>query len=340
MVFLTTSVVNANTLEQRLRTAFNAGELEGLHAVLVIHNGEKIAEEYFPGEDETWGAPLGVRQFDEKSLHDLRSVTKSVTGLLYGIALSEGIVPEPESILIDQFPEYTDLADDPQRRQITVGHALSMMMGTQWNEEIPYTNPANSEVAMEMAPDRYRYVLDRPMVHEPGKVWIYNGGATTLISKLIAIGAGRSLDEYAREKLFKPLGIDEFVWMRGSDNSPSAASGLRMTARDLAKIGKAVLNNGIYDDLQLIPQSWIEESFKPHVADADGWRYGYFWWLSPDGDPPTWATALGNGGQQLTIKQDANLVVVTLAGNYNKKGAWELPDKIINEFVFPAVSGQ
>lgn len=166
-------------LEEKLSTAFDAGELNGLHAVLVIHKGETVVEKYFPGEDESWGTALGVRQFDGESLHDLRSVTKSITGLLYGIALSEGIVPGPESLLIDQFPQYADLTDDAERRQITVGHTLSMTMGTQWNEEVPYTNPANSEITMELAPDRYRFVLDRPIVHEPGMVWNYNGGATS-----------------------------------------------------------------------------------------------------------------------------------------------------------------
>ena len=102
-------------------------------------------------------------------LHDLRSVTKSLVGMLYGIALADGKVPPPEARLYDQFPEYPDLAKQPGRDRITVAHALSMTMGTEWDELThPYGDPRNSEIAMEAAPDRYRYILSLPIVGEPG----------------------------------------------------------------------------------------------------------------------------------------------------------------------------
>ena len=136
------------------------------------------------------------------SLHDLRSVTKSVASLVYGIALAEGLVPALDENLLAQFPQYVDLAKDPQRRKMTVRHALSMKMGTEWNEDLPYTDPRNSEIAMERADDRYRFVLDRPMVNEPGDRWTYNGGATALIGHLISKGTGIPVEQYAAKKLF------------------------------------------------------------------------------------------------------------------------------------------
>ena len=110
-----------------------------------------------------------------------------------------------------------------------------MKMGTEWNEDLPYSDPKNSEIAMEYAEDRYRFVLDRPMVNEPGDWWTYHGGAVAVIAKLIADGVGMPIDKYAEQKLFKPLGISEFEWVRGADDVPSAASGLRLTIHDLAK---------------------------------------------------------------------------------------------------------
>ncbi len=326
-------------LNEKLSEAFAAGELSGLHSVLVIHRGETIAETYFPGKDERWGTPLGEREHGPNTLHDLRSVTKSIVSLLYGIALAEGKVPAVDAPLIEQFPEYQDLAEDPQRRKILVRHALSMQMGTEWNEDMPYTDPRNSEVAMEMADDRYRFALDRPMVNEPGKVWSYNGGATALIAKLIETGVGMPIDDYARIKLFEPLGISEFEWVRGADGVPAAASGLRLKIHDLAKIGMLVAQKGKYDGNQIVPANWLSESFKPRAPSED-LRYGYFWWLAKEGNPPEWVGGFGNGGQRLTVMPELDLVVVVFAGNYNQQQAWKLPVKIILGFAVPAVQAR
>ena len=155
-------------MEKKLDEAFAAGKLPGLHSVLVMHKGRVAAERYYSGVDECRGTPLGERLPDAASLHDLRSVTKSVTGLLYGIALSEGLVPGLDENLFTQFPEYPDLAAQTDRQKITIRNVLSMKMGMEWNEDLPYTDLKNSEIAMDMAEDRYRFVLDRPMVTKPG----------------------------------------------------------------------------------------------------------------------------------------------------------------------------
>ncbi len=324
-------------LEQKIKSAFEAGELSGLHSVLVMLEGEVFAEVYLEGPDEKWGKPLGKRQHDPTTLHDLRSVTKSIVGLLYGIALAEGLVPEIDECLVCQFPEYQDLAADPERRKILIRHALSMRMGTEWNEDLPYSNPKNSEIAMELAEDRYRFVLDRPMVQEPGEGWTYNGGATAIIAHLIAKGTGKKIDQYAKEKLFDPLNITDFEWVRGYDGIPSAASGLRLNAHDLAKVGKMILAEGKIKGKQVIPTSWLQASFTPHSTLRVGLRYGYFWWLAQRGSPPRWVAGMGNGGQRLTINKNLGMVLVVFAGNYNKPDAWKLPAKIIVDFLVPAL---
>jgi len=324
-------------LERNIKSAFEAGELSGLHSVLVMRKGEVFAEVYLEGPDENWGRPLGNRQHGPATLHDLRSVTKSIVGLLYGIALSEGLVPEVDECLVCQFPEYQDLAADSERRKILIHHALSMRMGTKWNEDLPYTNPENSEIAMELAEDRYRFVLDRPMIQEPGEGWTYNGGATAIIAHLIAKGAGKKLDQYAKEKLFDPLNITDYEWVRGFDGEPSAASGLRLTAHDLAKVGQMILAKGNVNGKQIIPASWLKASFKPRSTLRTGLRYGYFWWLAADRVPPRWVAGFGNGGQRLWINKGIETVIVVFAGNYNKPDAWKLPVKIIVDFIVPAL---
>jgi CubicO group peptidase (beta-lactamase class C family) len=153
---------------EKLDLGYRSGLLSGLHAVVVQRSGTILFERYFAGEDWFGGRPLGHVTFDGATLHDLRSVTKSIISLVYAIALEQGKVPSLDARLLDSFPEYSDLAGDPQRAAWTVEHALNMTLGTEWNEDLPYSNPANSEIMMERAPDRYRFVLDRRSLIRPG----------------------------------------------------------------------------------------------------------------------------------------------------------------------------
>src|SRR5690348_6103911 len=216
-----------------------------LHGVVVVRNGALVLERYDKGEDNARGKPLGEVAFAADTLHDLRSVSKSIVGLLCGVALVQGKVPPPEAPLLASFPDDADLAADPLRARWTIAHVLTMTMGTDWDElSIPYTDAANSEIAMDRAPDRYRYILERPVVFEPGKRWVYCGGATALLARLIARGTGQTLHDFARETLFEPLALGPTEWMVDRQGEAIAASGLRMTPRDLARIGVMMLRQG------------------------------------------------------------------------------------------------
>lgn len=137
--------------------------------------------------------------------------------------------------------------------------------------------------------------------------------------------------------MFDPLNITDFEWVRGYDGIPSAASGLRLNAHDLAKVGKMILAEGKIKGKQVIPTSWLQASFTPHSTLRVGLRYGYFWWLAQRGSPPRWVAGMGNGGQRLTINKNLGMVLVVFAGNYNKPDAWKLPVKIIVDFLVPAL---
>ncbi|WP_420548473.1 serine hydrolase domain-containing protein [Curvivirga sp.] len=322
-------------MQERLSEAIEDGDLKGLHSVVMMLNGERRAEAYFPGKDENWGLDLGLVQHGPDSLHDTRSVTKSIVGLLYGIALAEKAVPELNTPLLNLFPEYPDLRDGSDREKITIRDALTMQMGTEWDESLPYTDPRNSEHAMELAKDRYRFILDRPMTDKPGTTWSYNGGAVALLGKLITDGTGMPLEEYANSRLFKPLDIETYEWVKGYDGVSSAASGLRLTARDLAKIGMMVAQDGVYEGQKIVPFEWLKASSQPASLIQEGFEYGYLWYLikGPSGD--TIMIALGNGGQRLTVQPERDFVVSTFAGNYNQPDAWQVSLKVLLEFAIP-----
>ena len=311
----------APDLSARLEQSIVAGEVPGLHGLVVLKGGDLAVERYGRGEDYKWNESLGDLVFTPDTLHDIRSVTKSVTSLLYGIALARGEAPGPDEPLLDHFPEYSDLAADAERRRLTVRHALTMSLGLDWNEDVPYTSTANSEIAMEFAPDRYRFVLERPIVEEPGRHWHYSGGATALIGRLIANGAGRPLQDFAREVLFEPLGI-AFEWMVGSDGVASPASGLRLAPRSLARIGQLVLRDGAWGDRQVVPKPWLKEALRTQLQIEPGFDYGYQWYLGTiveeaDGRPVRWVGGIGNGGQRLFVMPDLDLVIAIAAGNYD-----------------------
>ena len=335
----------ASDLAARLAELQRDGRVAGLHTLLVSRAGKLLLEYYGTGDDENWGKPLGTVTFAPTVLHDLRSVTKSIVGMLYGIALAQGKVPEPQAKLYDQFPEYADLGRQPGRERITIAHVLSMSLGTEWDElTIPYGDPRNSEVAMELSPDRYRYVLERPIVGEPGIKWTYNGGATALLGRLIAKGTGETLPDYARHVLFDPLGLGPTEWSNGLQGEAAAASGLRMRAPDLVRIGQMVLMDGTWQGKAIVPKAWLQQSTIPSVPIEGNFRYGWHWYLGEVaiGAPSRTErliSAVGWGGQRLFLVPALDLVVAINAGNYRKPGVEQrrVANVLLTELVLPNI---
>src|SRR5690348_8216936 len=191
----------------------------------------------------------------------------------------------------------------------------------------------------------------RPVIEPPGRRWLYCGGATALLGRLIAKGAGESLPDYARKALFDPLGLGPTEWITNKDTwvvrmygpgdgEPVAASGLRMRPRDLARIGQMMLDKGKADGRQIIPASWLEQCVMPRVSADEQRRYGYQWYMGDfaygsRSEPhlDRWWGCFGNGGQRLWVMPDLDLVVVTTAGNYGTDNQWIPPVRIMREVV-------
>jgi CubicO group peptidase (beta-lactamase class C family) len=289
------------------------------HAILIARHGKLVYEHYFTGEDWAWGKALGRVSYDATKPHDLRSITKSVTSLLFGIAVDRGWIADLDAPVFTFFPELADLRT-AEKDRITLRHLLTMSMGIAWNEELPYANPQNSERLMTDAPDRCRYVLEQPVIREPGRAYIYNGGTTALLAAILHKASGRPIDEVARRELFDPLGIGDVEWTRYSDGTPIAASGLRLRPRDLLKLGQLVLDGGRRQGKQVISRAWIEDSTAPHINGESLFFYGYQWWLGrslTNREEIRWISGVGYGGQRLYIVPSKGLVVLTMAGLYN-----------------------
>jgi CubicO group peptidase (beta-lactamase class C family) len=262
------------TLVQKIR----AGEFENIHSLLIVRSGKLVIEEYFKGADERRGEPLGTIEFNASTLHDIRSITKSVTSALFGIALAGDPNRSIDDSVLSYFPEYKDLRTQ-DRLAIRLRDLLSMTAGWEWNEKLSYRDPLNSEIRMDIASDRYRFVLERPIVAKPRRQFTYNSGCTVLIAAVIERWTKMPLDKYAEQQLFQPLGISKYEWLKDAHGTPIAASGLRLRPRDLAKFASLYLDKGRWHESQVIPEDWIDASLMPHIQVDGNLEYGYQWWL-------------------------------------------------------------
>lgn len=306
------------------------GKFHGLDAFLVTQHGELILEEYFY---------LGGRE----RLHSIQSATKSVTSLLFGIARDRGLIKNLNDPLKSYFPQYADSARTSAPSP-TLRHALTMSAALDWKEDIPYSNPENDAVRMNQSSDLYKYVLSKKPdpVDKPGDRFEYNSGLSILLGGVLLHTTGKPADQYARETLFKALGINHFAWtsMGGKIHT---GGGLFVRPRDLLKIGQMVLDSGRWNGRQIVSKDWIRESTAFILPISEGnkdFGYGYQWWrgtVRTGTDTLPVVYAAGYGGQMLYIVPDLDLVVLTFHHNpTDNDGSHSITWKNIERVVIPA----
>ncbi len=351
---------------ERMTDVIRGGEeYPNVHAVLIVRDGRLVYEEYFEGEDRRYrdGERHTVSvEFHRDTLHSVRSVGKSMTSALAGIALAEGALPSLDTPLFPLLTAGEPPASDDAGR-ITLRHALTMSAGLDWNEgEVPYTDSTNHSERLDASADPVEFLRERPSVGEPGTLWSYNSGLPLLVGLAIARGTGTPFGRYAREALFEPLGITHVEWTgpaawrelpelrwdgsAGGHGVASPTGGQRVRPRDLAKFGALYLDEGRWKGRQVVPASWIRESTRHHIAVRDSISdygehgYGYLWWhdrFRTAAGPIEVHTAVGNGAQRVFVIPSLGMLVVHLAGRYNEPEAFWMPERLLLEQILPAV---
>jgi len=320
-------------------------EYPNIHSVLIVKNKKLVYEKYFPGTDEIWGTSIGMVNHSKDSLHDVRSISKSIISACIGIAIAQGKIKDEHQKVWEFFPEYADL-NTAEKSSLTIHHLLTMTSGLEWNENIPYTNPANSEIQMSDSEDPIRYVLGRPMIAAPGTVWNYNGGCTQVLAAILFKVSNMEADAFAGRYLFKPLGITTFYWTKlttkqGTKAIPAAASGLRLRSRDTAKIGLLYMQAGHWNGKQIITEAWVKNSHTAQISRPDGGGYGYQFWtwtLSVNNASIPLAVADGNGDQRIYFDHQNDLLIVITAGNYNLWTIRKNADALMKEYIYPSLT--
>lgn len=303
-------------------------DYENISGIVILRNGQSVFERYYHGHgpDDT---------------HHVTSVTKSIISAGIGIAIDAVDIKSADQKVLDFFPEYVPGPDERKKQEITLRHLLTMTAPyafEDWHEPLDQ---------LCMQPDWVTYGLD--ILGQNGTIgtFKYSTTGTHLLSAIITRSTGKSAREFANERLFRPVGMNEIPnnpmeafgfedvfgkkvrgWVQDPHGNSTGGWGLTLTVRDMARFGLLYLNHGICDTRRIISRRWIDKSITMNPN-----MYGYLWWLREE-DGLFAYMALGDGGNVICCIPEIDLVIA-IASEFvmNAKDRWPL----IRECIIPAV---
>ena len=303
----------------------DAGRYGLIDHFLLVRHGRVVADrrwdhaaryaELLAAQDDTaahqynYDHPAWHPFYRDTRLHTLQSVTKSVLSVAFGIAVDEGRLPGVESPAWPHLRAYQPDMSDPRRAAATLEDFLTMRSGIEWAAPgQTYDDETHPTVVLEASDEWIAYAAGRPMAEDPGTRFDYNDGVSVLLGKIVREATGARMDEWAAERLFRPIGIDEHYWKITPDGEADTEGGLYLAPHDLARIGYLMLRRGQWNGRQIVSEAWVRASTSPVVPDPG---YGYQWWVPAhrDGQPVVFA-ANGYGGQFLHVSPEHDLISV------------------------------
>ncbi|WP_172971120.1 serine hydrolase [Bacillus sp. THAF10] len=264
-----------------------------IHTMLVVKEGKVVID---------YGQ--GINSND--SIYRVNSVTKSVVSILIGMAIHKGHIEHVEQPIEDFIPEIKEMENYETLKTLTIKHLLTMRSGLKWSKDL--------ETARIGQRDVIDYVLTKPFVQDPDKLFTYSSGTTDILAIILERATGKTLVEFAEENLFSQLKIDKYEWEKRGDQY-KGGSGLYILPYDLAKLGYLMLHDGVWKEERLLPEGWVEDSTNIYsdgsYLNTDG--YGYQWWIGKYGRGKEYFFASGDMGQGLFVIPEEDLIVVFTA---------------------------
>jgi CubicO group peptidase (beta-lactamase class C family) len=328
-----------------LTQAIQAGEYSAFTSVLIARRGRLVFEAY-------QGAASGSVEEEaaRTALRNTRSATKTVTGMLAGIAIARGLLRDVSVPALSFFPDKTPHQHpDPRKAAITIEDLLAMSSPLECDDENPFS--AGHEERMCLVEDWAQFTLDLPLRGYPswatkpvdapyGRCFSYCTAGVVTLGVALERAVGQPLDAFAREALFAPLGVERAEWSYIPTGQAMTGGGLALRARDLLKLGQLYLDHGAWGGRQVIPAEWVAASIQPRAQVDAETEYGYLWWLrrfTHSGQTHLAYLMQGNGGNKVAVFPTLDLVAVATSQRYNVREMRALSDRLLKEGVLGAV---
>lgn len=314
MILVSQPSLDTETNENDLEQIFAEAEsINSLRSLIIQQNGEVISERYFKGRTPN-------RAFN------IKSASKSIIGLLTGIAIEEGFIPSIDEPISTYFPDYFEENPDPKKESITVRNLLSMQAGLRSTSSRYYG-------AWVMSDNWVEYALDQDFITDIDGRMVYSTGTSHLLSVIITKATGMSTKAFAEQYLFDPMGIEVGGWDRDPQGYYMGGNNMALKPTDLLKIGQMLIDDGIWDGEQIITKDWIVDSFKTYTfSNYNPYGYGYQWWNKETAGYTTFF-AWGHGGQYIMMVPELDAVVVMTSSvtNASRRRTYKRPVFVLLE---------
>ncbi|OBW40337.1 Beta-lactamase [Chryseobacterium sp. MOF25P] len=310
-----------------LNTKIAENRFRDITSIVVIKNGKLLLEEYF-------------NKYNRDSLNDTRSVGKSFASALTGIAIKDGYIKNEEQKISEFYDLKTFKNFSSQKNNVTIKSLLTMSSGFEGNDQ-DEESPGNEE-NMYPTDNWIKFILDLPMTENKiGETWNYFTAGVVLSGDILDQSVPKGLKNYADKKLFQPLGITNYNWQFTPQQKPSLAGGLRMNTLDFAKFGQLYKNNGVWNGKTILSKDWVKKSFTNYFSNTPDFEgYGYLFWRKVytigNKSFETYQSS-GNGGNKIIMFTELPIVMVITARAYNQPYSHSQVDKMVQEYLLPAV---
>lgn len=304
---------------------------EDINGIVVIKEGQLLIEEYFNGENRS-------------TLHNPRSVGKTIASTVMGIAIDEGHIRDEGLTLKDFYDLQSYDNYSPEKDAVTLKSLLTMSSGF-LGDDNDWDNPGNEEY-MYPTDDWVKFALDQPLDQDKtmGKDYTYFTAGVVVLGDILHQSVPGGLVEYADKKVFEPLNITDYQWQYTPQKVGNTAGGLQLSALDFAKYGQLYKNQGKWNGQQILTEEWVEKSLSKQVSQAyagiENGYYGYLFWnkvYTVDGKDYEVSFCTGNGGNKIFVFKDIPFVVVITASAYGQPTAHINADKMMEEYILPAI---
>lgn len=301
---------------------------ENINGIVVIKENKLLIEEYFNDENRS-------------SLHNPRSVSKSIASTMMGIAIEEKFIKN-ENVLLKDFYNLKSFNNYSKKKDsVTLKSLLTMSSGF-LGDDTDYSSPGNEE---NMYPTKnwVKFSLDLPMQKDKtiGKDFAYFTAGIVVLGDVIHKSVPEGLVSYTDKKLFAPLDIINYKWQYTPQKVGNTAGGIQLRAIDFAKYGQLYKNKGLWNGKQILNKEWVEKSLdrKVKISSNDEF-YGYLFWnkiFKINNNEYEVSYCSGRGGNKIFIFKDIPFVVVITSSAYNSPDAHLNADKMMTDYILPAI---